>query len=56
MVAFISESWKLRLLHLSFVVARPMTLGVRRIVDQRLRGSPAGETRLRFRWHFRAAG
>jgi ADP-ribose pyrophosphatase YjhB (NUDIX family) len=32
MAAFIPEKLKLRLLHLSFVVARPMTLGVRGIV------------------------
>jgi ADP-ribose pyrophosphatase YjhB (NUDIX family) len=32
MAAFLSEKLKLRLLHLGFVVARPMTLGVRGIV------------------------
>jgi ADP-ribose pyrophosphatase YjhB (NUDIX family) len=32
MAAFISEKLKLRLMHLSFVLARPMTLGVRGIV------------------------
>jgi ADP-ribose pyrophosphatase YjhB (NUDIX family) len=56
MVAFLSEKLKLRLLHLSFVVARPMTLGVRGIVI-----SPADEILLVRHgyvsgWHFPGGG
>ena len=56
MAAFISEKLKLRLMHLSFVLARPMTLGVRGIVisaDEEVllvrHGYVAG-------WHFPGGG
>jgi 8-oxo-dGTP pyrophosphatase MutT (NUDIX family) len=56
MAAFLSEKLKLRLLHLGFVVARPMTLGVRGIV------LGAGDEVLLVRhgyvsgWHFPGGG